>query len=98
MKMHLFKICTTYTPKPPNPPQTNLHHPSPPPTPITHHQACHANNPLYGRTVRLAQVWAGNHYLHPAAHLPLEAIELMVAWLFARPLPFQVYIYIYTHT
>ncbi len=70
---------------------TLTNNPSNYPPPHARPQACHGANPLYGRVVRLAQIWAGNHLLHPAGHLPLEVVELLVAWLFdARAHPFEV--------
>lgn len=51
-------------------------------------QACHTMRPLYGPVVRLAVLWA-RHHLLDEHHLPLPIIELLAAWAFARPHPFQ---------
>lgn len=80
-------------------PQTN--NPETPTTNLTK-RSTHAHTPTQKSYLQphKQQIWAANHYLHPAAHLPLEAIELMAAWLFARPLPFQVdilYICVYMY-
>ncbi|XP_045792401.1 nucleolar protein 6-like [Trifolium pratense] len=44
--------------------------------------------PIYGPVVRLAKRWAASHLF--SACLVEEAIELLVAYLFLNPLPFDV--------
>ncbi|XP_010254816.1 PREDICTED: nucleolar protein 6 isoform X2 [Nelumbo nucifera] len=47
-------------------------------------QGCY---PTYGPVVRLAKRWVTSHLF--SAYLAAEAIELLVAYLFLKPLPFQ---------
>ncbi|XP_021273608.1 nucleolar protein 6 [Herrania umbratica] len=48
-------------------------------------QFCH---PIYGPVVRLAKRWLASHLF--SACLAEEAVELLVAYLFLKPLPFNV--------